>query len=198
MALRTFELYYWEHYTPTSINYFQDWNYQWNAMWCIFVSMTTVGYGDFYPKTQFGRFICILACLVGVYFVSMLMVFLTSKSVFNQHENKAFKLIMRLHHREEVKDLRSHMIYCFLKILQMKKRQEDNGDRALDISEEEKRKLTHHKRRIIGFIGEIKDKIRLIKSFEFIPTKEQLMDISERFNMIIRDIKVEFQSLKCK
>lgn len=28
-----------------------------NALWCIIISMTCVGYGDFYPVTPIGRFI---------------------------------------------------------------------------------------------------------------------------------------------
>jgi len=37
MAVRNFELYYWE--TQTVV--YQDWTYLWNAMWCIFVTLTT-------------------------------------------------------------------------------------------------------------------------------------------------------------
>jgi Leucine-rich repeat (LRR) protein len=34
--------------------------------------MTTVGYGDFFPSTIFGRLIIIFACISGVFLISML------------------------------------------------------------------------------------------------------------------------------
>jgi len=37
LAVRNFELYYWE--TQKVVN--QDWTFIWNAMWCIFVTLTT-------------------------------------------------------------------------------------------------------------------------------------------------------------
>jgi hypothetical protein len=40
VALRAYELYYWETQDPKRID-FQNWVYIWNSMWCIFVSMTT-------------------------------------------------------------------------------------------------------------------------------------------------------------
>ena len=35
-----------------------------NAMWFIFITMTTVGYGDISPDTNVGRFFSVLACFV--------------------------------------------------------------------------------------------------------------------------------------
>lgn len=37
-----------------------------NAMWCGFNTMTTAGYGDFFPKTTVGRLVGYLAAFVGV------------------------------------------------------------------------------------------------------------------------------------
>lgn len=33
----------------------QDFDQIWTAIWCVFVTMTTVGYGDVYPKSYGGR-----------------------------------------------------------------------------------------------------------------------------------------------
>lgn len=190
MGVRVFELYYWENFAPSTEGY-QNWNYQWNAMWFIFVSMTTVGYGDFVPKTQFGRGIAIFACLVGVYFVSMMMVFMTQKSLKSEKEEKAFKLITRLKYRNLNKNLQSSIIFNFFTIVNMKKTKgEEMNNKSYDIQSK------YLRRCIINLIWEIKENNKYIKSCDFIPTKEQLFDISEKLDSDIKDIKNEFESLR--
>lgn len=51
-------------------------------MWCIIITMTTVGFGDFYPSTHLGRFIGVLACFWGTFLVSLMVVSLTISSEF--------------------------------------------------------------------------------------------------------------------
>jgi hypothetical protein len=41
-----------------------------NVMWLVIITMTTVGYGDMYPRTHFGRFFGVIACLIGMLLVS--------------------------------------------------------------------------------------------------------------------------------
>lgn len=91
LAMENFEVLYWEQFDKDKTPNYMNWNYTWNAMWFVFVSMTTVGYGDFYPKTQVGRTITIFCCLIGVYFVSSMMVFMTNKTAKNDKEQKAFR-----------------------------------------------------------------------------------------------------------
>lgn len=163
-------------------------------MWCIFVSMTTVGYGDFYPKTHLGRFIVIIACVIGTYFVSMMMVFMTQKSILNETEFKAYKLITRLKLRKEIKDFQSKMIHHCLKMSIIKKE-----IKSISSSEQTRKNLdikySYEKRCVISLIEKIKSKYRAIKTFEFIPTKEQLFDVCERIDTDIKEIKEEIESL---
>lgn len=85
-------------------------------MWFVFISMSTVGFGDFYPNTQIGRIISILACSIGVYYVSMLIVFMTKTSVLEEKETKAYQLITRFNYRKIIKNLQSKIIYHALKL----------------------------------------------------------------------------------
>ena len=50
-----------------------------NALWNVIVTMTTVGYGDFFPQTHVGRAVGIVICLWGVLVVSLFVVTLTNK-----------------------------------------------------------------------------------------------------------------------
>ncbi len=125
LSIRTFERYYWENKDKIIM----DWDYIINCMWYVFVSMTTVGYGDMYACTQIGRILALVACFIGNYFVSMMMVFMTQKSSLNEKEQKSYELINRLNIREKVIDIESWIIYSYFKIynlkLQLMKRNEE-------------------------------------------------------------------------
>lgn len=48
-----------------------------NSMWVVILTMTTVGYGDFYPRTTPGRIVSFFVCVWGVYVVSFTVLALT-------------------------------------------------------------------------------------------------------------------------
>jgi voltage-gated potassium channel len=43
-----------------------------DAIWLAFVTMTTVGYGDYYPVTEGGRFISVILMVLGIGFLGLL------------------------------------------------------------------------------------------------------------------------------
>ena len=188
LCIRIFELHYWESQKIK----LQNWHYRWNAIWCVFVSMTTVGYGDFFPKTHFGRFLIIFACIVGIYFVSMMMIFLTQKSILTENEQKAYKLITRLKIRNQLKDIHSNIIYHGLKMICISRQYKKNiiKEKEYEIA------FNYEKRCIISVIDENKILSEKIKSFDIIPTKDQLFDIAERIDLVIREIKSEVNILQ--
>jgi hypothetical protein len=72
------------------IDKFQDWSYVWNGFWCIIITILTVGYGDFYPQTNVGRVIAVIACLWGTFLISLMVVSLTISVEFTPQEQKAY------------------------------------------------------------------------------------------------------------
>ena len=73
----------------------KDWDYIWNGMWCIIITMATVGYGDFYPTTHLGRVVDVIACFWGTFLVSLMVLSLTISSELTPQERKAYDIIKK-------------------------------------------------------------------------------------------------------
>jgi hypothetical protein len=78
----------------------------WNNLWCLVITMTTVGYGDIYPTTILGRIVGIVACICGISLISMLVVTITNVVVFTPIELNVFLILQRVILKEE-KDIQA-------------------------------------------------------------------------------------------
>ncbi len=65
----------------------------WNSMWCMILTMTTVGYGEVYPVTVMGRIFTIIACIWGSFCMSMVIVTLTGVIQFSPEEETSYNEI---------------------------------------------------------------------------------------------------------
>lgn len=75
----------------------QDWRYYWNGMWCIIITMATVGFGDFYPVSILGRIIAIFACFWGTFLISLMVAAMTVAVEFNTQEAISYDSIKAAH-----------------------------------------------------------------------------------------------------
>ena len=57
--------------------------------------MTTVGYGDLYPQTFFGRFFGVLSFIVGNVLISLIVVVLSNETNFQPAEAKAYNTLKK-------------------------------------------------------------------------------------------------------
>lgn len=74
----------------------QDYSYIWNSAWLVMLTMTTVGYGDFFPRTHIGRFIVVLACIWGIFIISMMIVTLSNFILFTNEEDRSFEYMKKV------------------------------------------------------------------------------------------------------
>jgi hypothetical protein len=64
----------------TEFKYLQD------ALWYVFVTYGTIGYGDYFPKTNLGRLFGVTAGLTGTYMISVLVISLQNRLSLNNTE----------------------------------------------------------------------------------------------------------------
>lgn len=72
--------------------------------------MTTVGYGDFYPRTFFGRLIDVLLVVWGTFIVSIMVLVLTNTLNMDQSEKRALVVLNRLEAKKSLKEAAAFLI----------------------------------------------------------------------------------------
>lgn len=58
--------------------------------------MTTVGFGDYYPSTPFGRLIILFVVIWGIFVVSIMVVVVTNTLLMDKAEKKTIIVLKRL------------------------------------------------------------------------------------------------------
>ena len=122
-ALRTFEI-----GLESSENNFY---YVWNAFWVVILTMTTIGYGDIYPRTHLGRITCIIACIWGVFILSLFVVALTNTTEFSAKEEQVYEaIIMERAVKRKLKKDAGILIKEFVLLTYLRKRQLESKRRT--------------------------------------------------------------------
>ena len=74
-----------------------------NCMWNVIITLSSVGYGELYPKTFFGRIVGVVICFWGIFIVSFFVVTVTSMLDFSETEEKSYDLLIRLYYKGQLK-----------------------------------------------------------------------------------------------
>ena len=105
------------------------------SMWCVFITMTTVGYGDVYAKSHAGRAITVLCSGIGVVLVSLFVVCLNNILSFDQAQEKSFNLLSRLSLKDS---LRVHAVGMLCATYKLKILRRRYKSRRLSFTQEKK------------------------------------------------------------
>ena len=90
-----------------------DFENYFNSIWCVFISVTTVGFGDEVPFTVFGRILLMASCLWGNFMISLMIVSVTNVFSLQTNEQKAMAHLLQT--RQAAKSITSAMRYFLLK-----------------------------------------------------------------------------------
>ena len=118
--LRIFE----RPFYPASTMDFSDYG---NAMWLMILTMTTVGYGDYYPVTFLGRLIVLVVCFWGVLVVSLMVITLSNMLELESGERNALLLFKRLQFKEALRKEAAHVIAAVIRYHRLRKTDGDNA-----------------------------------------------------------------------
>ena len=81
----------------------QDYSKLMNCMWNVIITITSVGYGDIYPKSVLGRTVAVMCCFWGTFIISFFVVAVNSVLTLSDAEEKASELLIRLYMKNELK-----------------------------------------------------------------------------------------------
>ena len=76
-----------------------------NCVWYAFITMCTVGYGDYFAKSYMGRLVACTIALYGVFINSVLTVVLTETFNFKGGELKAYNLLNQIEYKQKLDDV---------------------------------------------------------------------------------------------
>ena len=81
-----------------------------NAMWCIITTMTTVGYGDYFPVTVPGRICGCIACIWGVLVISLMCCSLVNLLMLDTGEGNSLLILHRLWYKNQMKQIAAFVL----------------------------------------------------------------------------------------
>lgn len=110
LALQTYEKNF------HSLNSSLDYSYLWNSMWLVMLTMTTVGYGEFYPKTHIGRLILVFATVWGIFIVSLMILSLTNFSLLTPPQTRSYSFIKKV---EKVNSAKKYAIKFVVSVIEL-------------------------------------------------------------------------------
>ena len=87
-----------------------------NSMWSVILTMTTVGFGDIYPRTFAGRVMIFIVSMVGVVIVSIVVVTVMNIFQMSPLESKAYTVIKKINIRKRMKQKSAEVISDLCKL----------------------------------------------------------------------------------
>ena len=172
----------------------QNFHELWSSIWLVFVTMTTVGYGDIYPKSYGGRVLGAFMCLWGVLVVSLFVVTISETLEFNHAEKNSYLLIQRLVYRQDLRKSAANVIdsMYYNKLLERHLKNSLSGNPFLD-SEADRAKKHNADFRFRRMMLEFRKTALEMRQFE---DNTELIFLSKNVDNIAEELEVIQQRQK--
>lgn len=119
-----------------------------NVIWVAAITMTTVGYGDGYPSTHYGRFISVMACCLAMALTSLLIVATSSAFSLNRREERCYYGVKRAYSHANFAENGGRIIKIALQLAKVKRERVKNianhGIQLQSLLEKLETRIKHH------------------------------------------------------
>lgn len=93
-----------------------------DSLWFIFCTITSVGYGDIFPKSLIGRIIGCLVAFFGTIFLALILAVFQGQTALDEKELNTYQFILRLKDKDELKKASVNFISTRYLFLTLKKK----------------------------------------------------------------------------
>lgn len=164
------------------VAYFQDWTNMFNGMWCVLISITTICYGDFVPRTILGRCFCIIATFIGMMLYALIISSMHSYFFMSNEEKGAYDEMRQMKMEKKVKTNALEMIIGFYRLRKAVDFNDEDDVEEIKLKRTEKiRKGVNKVKKMIEEFKEVKKrKMKLTEQSSTID--DQIFHISKILN----------------
>ena len=140
-----------------------------NDLWCIFITMTTVGYGDLAPTTEFGRIFVLISCLFGTFLVALAVSSVSNCLLLENNEFTIFQILEKAISIEGKNEAELMMVMRYIKILKKLKKGKSDS----------KKKIESYQKKMALFL----EKYKIAKDY-YLETCASFNDFDELMNYL--------------
>lgn len=105
----------------------QNYNSFYTSFWNVIITMTTVGYGDVYPKSIGGRILGMTMCIWGVLLMSLFVVTVSQQLELTTMQQNAYVLIQRIVYKDALKRVAASALFSMFKFSKAMRDEKDNN-----------------------------------------------------------------------
>jgi len=188
------------------------------SAWCVIITMLTVGYGDFFPKTVFGRIYAVSEVVTGLLVTSLVTAAFFQNLELDSSQSKVFILMQRMEKRVQFEEIQYKMVeklmfhhYCIFKSRKVKDQLDKKADsltskETLVLNKQLKEWKKKRDECEIRMKHLVRDKNKVLKNIQNINTSTYVMEvIVDELVSLINDIcehnkkiNTNIEKLKCQ